>query len=55
MVEGVFKAFNHDWESWSFDIEQYIDAGETVIVIGSNVPQLEMMISRVLEDLRSQA
>ena len=31
VVEGVFKVFNHDWESWSFDIEQYIDAGETVI------------------------
>jgi len=35
VIEGVFKAFNHDWESWSFDIEQYLDAGETVIIIGS--------------------
>lgn len=35
VVEGVFKAFNHDWESWLFDIEQYLDAGETIIVIGS--------------------
>jgi hypothetical protein len=35
VIEGVFKAFSHGWESWSFDIEQYIDAGETVIVIGS--------------------
>lgn len=35
VVEGVFKAFNNDWESWSFDIEQYLDAGETIIVIGS--------------------
>ncbi|MBE9004855.1 nuclear transport factor 2 family protein [Fortiea sp. LEGE XX443] len=35
VVEGVFKAFKNDWESWSFDIEQYLDAGETIIVIGS--------------------
>jgi ketosteroid isomerase-like protein len=35
VVEGVFKAFNNDWELWSFDIEQYLDAGETIIVIGS--------------------
>lgn len=35
VVKGVFKAFNNDWESWSFDIEQYLDAGETIIVIGS--------------------
>ena len=30
----MFKAFNNDWESWSFAIEQYLDAGETIIVIG---------------------
>jgi uncharacterized protein len=35
VIEGVFKAFDDNWESWSFDIEQYLDAGETVIVIGS--------------------
>lgn len=35
VVEGVFKAFNLDWEAWSFDIEQYLDAGVTIIVIGS--------------------
>lgn len=34
VVEKVFQAFNHDWESWSFEIEQYLDAGETIIVIG---------------------
>ncbi|NJR60864.1 MAG: nuclear transport factor 2 family protein [Cyanobacteria bacterium CRU_2_1] len=35
VVEGVFKAFDDNWEFWLFDIEQYLDAGETVIVIGS--------------------
>ena len=34
VVENVFQAFNHHWESWSFEIEQYLDAGETIIVIG---------------------
>ncbi|MBD2731839.1 nuclear transport factor 2 family protein [Nostoc sp. FACHB-892] len=37
VVEGVFKAFNNDWKSWSFEIEQYLDAGEEIIVIGSYV------------------
>jgi ketosteroid isomerase-like protein len=35
VVSGVFKSFNNDWESWSFDTEQYLDAGNTIIVIGS--------------------
>lgn len=37
VVEGVFKAFNYDWEYFSFDIEQYLDAGDSIIVIGSYV------------------
>ena len=37
VVQGGFKAFDENWESWSFNIEQYLDAGETVIVIGSYV------------------
>jgi ketosteroid isomerase-like protein len=37
VVENVFKAFNNDWESWSFAIAQYLDAGETVIVIGNYI------------------
>ena len=35
VVERVFQAFDLDWESWSFEIEQYLDAGQTIIVIGS--------------------
>ncbi|MGV0028561.1 nuclear transport factor 2 family protein [Phormidesmis priestleyi] len=35
VVERVFKMFNHDWESWAFDIEQYLYPGGTIIVIGS--------------------
>lgn len=35
VVKGVFQVFDHDWESWSFEIEQHLDAGETIIVVGS--------------------
>lgn len=34
MIEGVFKAFNQDWDSWQFHIEEYLDAGRSVIAIG---------------------
>ncbi|HAJ60619.1 MAG TPA: hypothetical protein DCP31_16245 [Cyanobacteria bacterium UBA8543] len=34
VIEGVFKAFNQDWDSWQFHIEEYLDAGCSVIVIG---------------------
>lgn len=34
VIDNVFKAFNLDWESWSFKIEEYLDAGTSVIVIG---------------------
>lgn len=35
VIENVFKAFNHDWSFWSFNIEEYLDADTAVIVIGS--------------------
>ena len=34
VVDGVFKTFDNEWHTWSFEIEQYLDAGETIIVIG---------------------
>lgn len=34
VIDNVFKAFNRDWSSWSFKIEEYLDAGTSVIVIG---------------------
>lgn len=37
VVDRVFKAFNDDWEAWSFEIEQWLDAGETIVVIGSYI------------------
>ena len=35
VVEKVFKRFGEDWESWRFDIDEYLDVGHSVVVIGS--------------------
>jgi ketosteroid isomerase-like protein len=37
VVDQVFKAFNDDWKAWSFEIEQWLNAGETIVVIGSYI------------------
>ena len=34
VIDKVFQAFNRDWTSWSFEIEEYLDAGTCVIVTG---------------------
>jgi uncharacterized protein len=34
VVERVFKSNNERWEKFSFHIDQYLDAGDSVIVIG---------------------
>jgi ketosteroid isomerase-like protein len=34
VVEGVFKANNNNWEGFAYQIEQFLDAGSSVIVIG---------------------
>ena len=34
VIDGVFKAFNNDWDSWQFHIEEYLDAGRSVVVLG---------------------
>jgi hypothetical protein len=34
VIENVFKAFNQHWDSWKFHIEESLDAGRSVIVIG---------------------
>ena len=34
IVDNVFKAFDRDWQSWSFEIEEYLDAGTSVVVVG---------------------
>lgn len=37
VVEGVFRANDERWEMFSFQIDQYLDAGDSVIVIGAYV------------------
>lgn len=35
VIDGVFRAFDDRWERWSYDIEEFIDGGTKVIVVGS--------------------
>ncbi len=34
VIAKVFQRFNTDWREWRFRIEEYLDTGATVIVIG---------------------
>ena len=34
VVERVFKANNNNWEGFAYQIEQFLDAGSAVVVIG---------------------
>ena len=34
VIEGVFKANNKHWESFAYHIEQFLDAGDSVVVLG---------------------
>jgi uncharacterized protein len=37
VVEGVFKSNHARWEKFSFQIDQYLDAGDSIIVTGAYV------------------
>lgn len=37
VVEGVFKSNDKQWEMFSFRIDRYLEAGDSVIVIGAYV------------------
>lgn len=34
VIEKVFKANNNNWENFAYHIEEFLDAGKSVIVIG---------------------
>ncbi len=34
VVENVFKSFDTEWSDWKFVIEEYLDAGDSIVVIG---------------------
>jgi uncharacterized protein len=35
VIEGVFKSNDERWEKFSFCIEQYLEAGNSVVVVGA--------------------
>jgi len=35
VIEKVFKANSNNWEGFAYNIEQFLDAGDSVIVIGT--------------------
>ncbi len=35
VIANVFKSFDTNWREWRFDILKYLDAGDTIIVIGA--------------------
>lgn len=34
VVRDVFQAFGDAWESWAFETEEMLDAGDSVVVLG---------------------
>ncbi len=34
VVENVFKSFNTTWTDWDFHIEEYLEARDSIVVIG---------------------
>lgn len=34
VIDSVFHIFDRDWETWQFQIEQYLEAGSAIVVIG---------------------
>ena len=34
VIEGVFKANDNNWENFAYHIEEFLDAGNSVVVIG---------------------
>ncbi len=37
VVRDVFQNFKNEWDGWKYEIDQYLDAGDTVIVLGRYV------------------
>lgn len=35
VVKNVFDVFAKDWETWSFEIEEHLDAGDKIITLGA--------------------
>ncbi|MBD2104103.1 nuclear transport factor 2 family protein [Leptolyngbya sp. FACHB-261] len=37
VIEGVFKANDSKWEGFAYQIEQFLDAGDSIVVLGQYV------------------
>jgi uncharacterized protein len=37
VIEGVFKSNDDRWEKFSFHIDRYLDAGDSIVVIGAYI------------------
>lgn len=42
VIEGVFQANDHTWERFAYEIEEFLEAGDSVIVIGKYSGQNRM-------------
>ena len=51
VVKNVFDVFAKDWETWSFEIEEYLEAGDNIIVIGSYQGRHKETASKNLPDM----
>lgn len=34
VVDGVFRTFDDTWEDWKYEVERYLDAGNSIVVVG---------------------
>ena len=34
VIKGVFEVLHDDWDSWQFQIEEYLNAGHSIAVLG---------------------
>lgn len=37
VIRDVFQSFRNEWDGWKYEIDEYLDAGATVIVLGRYV------------------
>jgi hypothetical protein len=51
VVQGVFERFRHEWTSWRYEIEQMLECGDQVVVLGL----YEGVFARTKKHMRSDA
>ena len=37
VIDNVFKTFDDDWDGWDYRVEQYVDGGDVIVVLGRYV------------------